>query len=135
MQIIGFVCGAFDLLHPGHLYLLEECRKDCDYLIVGLHTDPKTDRPAKNKPLQTMYERWYQLKKTPWVDEIIPYDTEIDLCNLLATVKIHIRFVGSDYKDKDFTAKYLCETKGIRINYVPREHVWSSSELRARIKK
>ena len=112
---IGFVCGAFDLLHPGHLYLLEECKKYCDYLIVGLHTDPKTDRPAKNKPLQTMYERWYQLKKTPWVNEIIPYDTEIDLCNLLATLKIDVRFVGSDYKDKDFTAKYLCETKGIRI--------------------
>lgn len=131
--VVGFTCGAFDLLHPGHLYLLTECKLQCDILVVGLHTDPSIDRSSKNRPLQTTFERWYQLSNLSIVDSIIPYDTERDLEHLLGVLPINVRFLGWDYMDKSFTGDRICKDRGIEIKYVPRSHNWSSSELRMRI--
>jgi glycerol-3-phosphate cytidylyltransferase len=135
-MIIGFTCSAFDLLHPGHLAMLEECKEYCDHLIVGLHTDPSIDRPGvKNKPVQSTFERYIQLNSCKFVDQIIPYDTEKDLKNLLATIKINIRFIGYEYIDKDYTGKDICFSRGIDIFYnESRLHSFSSSEMRNRLK-
>lgn len=130
---IGFVCGAFDLLHPGHILLLQKIRKHCDYLKVGLQTNPNLDRPEKNAPVQTMYERWLQLRALPEVDEIIPYDTERDLLNLLATQDISIRFMGSDNPPTSYTGYGICESRDIKVFFVPRLHMFSSSDLRERV--
>lgn len=131
--MIGFVCGAFDLFHAGHNILLRDCKSHCDKLIVGLHTDPTIDRKEKNKPIQSTFERWTQLINCKWVDEIIPYDTEQDLVNLIATTPLNIRFLGEDYLGKNATAKDLCEQLNIKIIYLKRRHTFSSSELRNRI--
>jgi glycerol-3-phosphate cytidylyltransferase len=114
---IGFTCGAFDLLHAGHIVMLKEAKENCDYLIVGLQTDPTIDRQKKNKPVQSVYERYIQLRACKYVDEIIPYDTEQSLLDLLEATKIHLRFVGEDYIDKHFTGKGLHE-----IFYTSRQH-------------
>ena len=121
---IGFICGAFDLLHAGHNILLKECKSRCDYLIVGLHTDPTIDRPdTKNKPVQSMYERFIQLENCKHVDKIIPYDTEKDLHNILATTRIDVRFLGEDYLGKtNFTGDALCNQLQIQIEYLKRRH-------------
>jgi glycerol-3-phosphate cytidylyltransferase len=132
-MIIGFTCGAFDLFHAGHNILLRDCRTKCDKLIVGLHTDPTIDRPEKNKPAQTMYERYTQLINCKWVDEIIPYDTEADLYNLIASTPIDVRFLGGDYENKRFTGDQLCVDMGITVYTMPRKHNFSSSELRKRL--
>lgn len=134
---IGFTCGSFDLLHAGHNLFLEQCKNLCDHLIVGLHTNPKNERTWKNKPIQTIYERFVQLKACKYVDEIIPYDTENDLLNIFATVPMNIRFLGEDYKSSqsDFTGKTLCSEMYIAICYVSRKHNYSSSELRQRIEE
>lgn len=133
-MIIGFTCSAFDLLHPGHIAMLKECKDNCDYLIVGLHTDPTIDRPGvKNKPVQTVYERFAQLRACKYVDEIIPYETEYDLINLIAIENINIRFVGEEYSDTYLTAQDICDKRGIRIFYNSRKHKYSSSELRSRL--
>ena len=127
----GFTCGAFDLLHAGHLDFLKKAREQCDYLIIGLHTDPTIDRPdTKNKPCETTYERWCRLDAVKHVDEIIPYDTEEDLYNLLVTLNIHVRFLGADYINKSFTGEGI---KGIDISYINRNHGYSSSALRKKI--
>lgn len=131
---IGFTCGAFDLLHAGHHIFLRDCKTRCDKLIVGLHTDPTIDRPnTKNRPIQTIYERYTQLINSKWVDEVIPYDTEVDLYNIIATTVMDIRFLGEDYRNKKVTAKELCDELGIKIMYVDRKHNYSSSELRKRL--
>lgn len=130
MYKIGFTASAFDLLHAGHIAMLEEAKEHCDYLIVGLHTDPTIDRPKKNKPIQTTFERYTQLKGCKFVDEIIPYDTELDLINLLKIIKPDLRIIGEEYRMKDFTGKDL----PIEIYYNTREHIFSSSELRKRLK-
>jgi glycerol-3-phosphate cytidylyltransferase len=129
----GFTCGAFDLFHAGHNIFLRDAKKYCDYLMVGLHTDPTIDRPEKNKPIQTIYERYVQLKNCAWVDEIIPYDTEADLLNVLATNEITVRFLGADYLGRSFTGDKLCDSLGIDIFYLNRYHNFSSSELRKRL--
>ena len=135
-RIIGFTCGAFDLLHAGHVHLLNECKEQCDLLYVGLHTDPTIDRPnTKNKPIQTTYERYYQLQSVDVVDSIIPYDTEEDLHNIMATMRINVRFLGSDYMGKSITGADVCEQLGIQIAFIPRLHTFSSTELRHRILK
>lgn len=126
---IGFTCGAFDLLHAGHVLMLAEAKTQCDWLIVGLQTDPTIDRPNKNRPVQTTFERYTQLKGCRFVDEIIPYDTEDDLFNLLSTYNIDVRIVSDEYKDTIFTGKLL----GIDIYYNKRSHNFSSSELRNRL--
>lgn len=126
---IGFTCGAFDLLHAGHCLMLAEAREQCDYLIVGLHTDPTIDRPEKNKPVQSVLERYIQLESCRYVDEIVPYDTESDLVTILKNFRIDIRIIGHDYYGKDFTGKEL----DIPVFYNTRSHTFSSSELRKRI--
>ena len=129
----GFTCSAFDLLHAGHIIMLEEAKTKCDYLIVGLQNDPSVDRPStKNKPVQTLVERYIQLKAVKYVDEIIVYNTEQDLRDLLMLLPIDIRFVGEEYKDKDLTGRDICEKRNIEICYNKRDHNFSTSELRNR---
>ncbi len=125
---IGFTCGAFDLLHAGHIVMLEETKQFCNYLIVGLQTDPSIERPSKNKPIQSIYERYIQLSAVKFVDKIIPYDTENSLVDLLQSQNINIRFVGEDYKNKAFTGDDL----NIKIQYTNRQHSFSTTSLRQR---
>ena len=128
--MIGFTCGAFDLLHAGHVVMLKEARKNCDRLVVGLQTDPSIDREDKNKPIQSVYERYVQLSGVKYVDEIIPYDTEQSLVDLLQSQEIDIRFIGEDYRDREFTGSDL----PIEVFYTSRQHSFSSSSLRNKIK-
>lgn len=130
-MIIGFTCSCFDLLHSGHVLMLQEAKAQCDYLIVGLQTDPTIDRPQKNKPVQSIVERYIQLKAVKYVDEIIPYTTEADLLDLLQAVPIDVRIIGEEYRDVNFTGKDL----PIKIHYNSRKHRFSSSELRSRLTK
>ena len=132
-MIRGFTCSAFDLLHAGHIEMLRECKEHCDWLIVGLHVNPKVDRPEKNSPVQSVYERMIQLRGCKYVDEIIPYETEEDLINLLAIEPINVRFVGIEYKDTYLTGQDVCEKRSIRILYNNRYHGYSSRELRSRL--
>lgn len=127
---IGFTCSAFDLLHAGHVSMLEEAKNQCGYLVVGLHTDPTIDRPEKNRPVQSTLERYLQLKACKYVDEIIPYDTEHDLLNLLKVLKPDVRILGAEYKEKMFTGREL----DIPLYFNSRDHDYSSSGLRERIK-
>ena len=130
---IGFNCSSFDLLHAGHVTMLKMEKQLCDYLIVALQTDPTIDRPGvKNKPVQSTYERYVQLQACRYVDEILVYDTEYDLLQLLQTQKIDIRFLSDEYLDRDFTGKQYCIDAGIELHYHRRSHDYSSSELRAR---
>ena len=128
--MIGFTCGAFDLLHAGHIVMLQEAKSNCDYLIVGLQTDPTIDRNEKNKPIQSVYERFVQLNAVKYVDEIIPYDTEQSLLDLLQSQNIDIRFVGEEYRDSKLTGRDLIE-----LHYTSRRHSFSSSSLRERVKR
>tara|TARA_R100000005_G_C4792266_1_gene88438 strand:+ start:75 stop:476 length:402 start_codon:yes stop_codon:yes gene_type:complete len=128
-MIKGFTCGCFDLLHAGHIVMLKETKQHCDHLIVGLQTDPSIDRQEKNQPVQSVYERFVQLNAVKYVDEIIPYDTEQSLIDLLESTPIDIRFVGEDYKDKSFTGDYL----PIDTIYTNRKHSFSTSSLRRKV--
>jgi glycerol-3-phosphate cytidylyltransferase len=128
-MIKGFTCGAMDLLHPGHVLMLKECREQCDFLIVGLQTDPTLDRPEKNKPIETVEERRIRLEGCRYVDQVITYSTEADLYELLKNLEIDVRFIGADWKDKDFTGKDL----PIKIIFNTRDHSYSSTNLRQRI--
>lgn len=130
---VGFTCSAFDLLHAGHIDMLRQAREKCDYLIVGLQNDPSLDRVGKNKPVQSIVERYVQLAGCRFVDEIIPYNTERDLEDLLSILSIDIRIVGEEYKDKFLTGRDICVRRGIEIFYNKREHRFSSSELRNRL--
>jgi glycerol-3-phosphate cytidylyltransferase len=129
----GITFSAFDLLHAGHIKMLEEAKSHCDYLIVGLQTDPKLDRPEKNSPTQTVVERYIQLKGCKFVDEIIPYTTERDLEDILRSYKIDVRIVGEEYLDKNFTGRLYCEEKGIELYFNKRDHRFSSSGLRKEV--
>ena len=102
---IGFTCGAFDLLHAGHVIMLEECASQCDELVVGLQVNPQVDRKYKNSPIQSLVERFIQLNATKFVDKVIPYETEEDLLEILTSIPIDYRFIGSDWKGKEFTGK------------------------------
>ena len=130
---IGFTASAFDLLHAGHVLMLEEAKKQCDYLICGLQTDPSQDRASKSKPAQTIVERYLQLRACKFVDEIIPYGTEQDLEDLLAGMHIDIRILGIEYRDKDFTGNDICKKRDIEIYFNERDHRFSSSGLREHI--
>lgn len=127
---VGITFSAFDLLHAGHIKMLEDAKQQCDYLIVGLQTDPTIDRPEKNKPVQTVVERYIQLKGCKFVDEIVPYATEDDLVDVLQSFKIDVRILGDEYKDKNFSGREYCEKSGIQLFYNKREHRFSSSGLR-----
>lgn len=133
----GIIFGAFDLLHPGHLYTLAKCKENCEWLIVGLQVDPSWERKDKNRPVETIMERWLRLKACKWVDEIIPYETENDVLNILKMGGIDIRFNGEDHagKDEPSIRDKVCFQENIKIAYVPRHHDWSTTELRKRIKK
>ena len=130
---VGFTCSAFDLLHAGHIQMLREAKEQCDYLICGLQIDPSLDRAEKNAPIQTVVERYTQLKAVSYVDEIIPYLTENDLCDILAMYHIDIRVLGDEYKEKDFTGKDICKKRGIQLYFNKRDHRFSSSDLRRRV--
>ena len=129
----GITFSTFDLFHAGHVKMLEEAKTKCDYLIVGLQLDPSIDRPEKNKPTQSIIERYVQLKGCKFIDEIVPYITEEDLMDILSSFKIDIRIIGKEYKEKDFTGKEYCKKKGIEIYYNKREHRFSSSALRKQV--
>ena len=133
MITVGFTCSAFDLLHAGHVQMLREARDQCDYLIVGLQMDPSKDRPDKNSPIQSIVERYTQLKGVKYVDEIIPYSTEKDLIDILTMYDISVRILGEEYKSKDFTGKDICRSRGIELYFNKRSHRFSSSDLRNRV--
>jgi glycerol-3-phosphate cytidylyltransferase len=130
---VGITFSAFDLLHAGHIKMLEEAKRNCDYLICGLQTDPTIDRPEKNKPVQTVVERYIQLKACKHVDEIVPYATEQDLEDILRAFKIDVRIVGEEYKEVNFTGRTLCEENGIDLYFNKRNHRFSSSGLRKEV--
>ena len=134
-MIKGFTASSFDLFHSGHVAMLKETRSNCDYMIVGLQTDPTIDRPEKNKPIQSVFERYVQLEGCKYIDEIIPYESEKDLTDIFLTYGIDVRFIGEEYKDKDFTAKQICVDKNIKIHYNKRQHSFSTTNLRKRIKE
>jgi glycerol-3-phosphate cytidylyltransferase len=131
---IGFNCSSFDLLHAGHITMLKKEKELCDYLKVALQVDPTIDRPGiKNKPVQSVYERYVQLQAVKYVDEILVYETEQDLLNLLMTQDIHIRFLGEEYREKNYTGKQFCIDHGIELYYHSRKHPFSSTEIRNRV--
>jgi glycerol-3-phosphate cytidylyltransferase len=133
-RIIGFTSVVGDFLHAGHALMLDECKRYCDYLYVGIIADPTKDRPFKNKPVQSLFERYVQVACHRAVDEVVPLEGEADLELALKSLPINVRFVGEDYIGKDFTGKAACEALGIKIIYNKRKHGLSSSELRERIK-
>jgi len=133
-NIVGFTASAFDLLHAGHITMLREAKEHCDYLICGLQIDPSVDRADKNKPIQSIVERYVQLLAVKYVDEIIPYYYEKDLTDIIKTYSIDVRILGEEYKDVDFTGRELCDRLGIRLHFNKRNHDFSSSELRKRMK-
>jgi glycerol-3-phosphate cytidylyltransferase len=131
---IGFTCSTFDLFHAGHIMMLKEAKTQCDHLIVGLQTDPTIDRPKeKNKPIQSVFERYEQLKACKYIDEILVYETEADLVNILLSYPINVRILGQEYEHKDFTGRYECTARGIDFYFNKREHNFSTSELRQRV--
>ena len=134
LQTIGITCSSFDLLHAGHIKMLEEAKQHCDFLICALQTDPSIDRPEKNQPIQSIVERWVQLDACKYVDQIVPYTTEKDLEDIFLSFDIDVRIIGEEYRESYFTAKDICETKGIEVIYNSRLHNWSSTNLRKRIK-
>jgi glycerol-3-phosphate cytidylyltransferase len=131
----GITFSTFDLLHTGHIAMLAEAKSVCDYLVCGLHVDPQVERPNKNKPIQSVVERYIQLSSVQYVDEVIPYNLEKDLHDILLTYPIDVRIIGSDYKDVEFSGKDICLRKGIEIYYNKRSHNFSSTELRKRIQQ
>ena len=132
-MIIGFTCSTFDLLHAGHIAMLREAKAQCDYLICGLQVDPSIDRAEKNSPVQSIVERHTQLAGVKYVDEIIPYCTEVDLLDIINMYPINVRILGDEYKDKDFTGKDECRKRGIQLYFNKRDHRFSSSDLRKRV--
>lgn len=130
---VGFTCSTFDLLHAGHVQMLREAKEHCDYLICGLQIDPSVDRANKNKPIQTVVERYTQLKAVGYVDEIIPYATEEDLEDILAMYHIDVRILGEEYREQDFTGKDICKKRSIQLHFNKRDHRFSSSGLRQRV--
>tara|TARA_R100000951_G_scaffold116079_2_gene126449 strand:- start:266 stop:676 length:411 start_codon:yes stop_codon:yes gene_type:complete len=131
---VGFTCSTFDLLHAGHVMMLREAKSVCDHLIVGLQVDPTIDRPqAKNKPVQSLVERYVQLKAIEYVDEIIPYQTEQDLEDILQMYPIDVRILGVEYREKEFTGKDICRQRGIDLYFNKRDHRFSTTDLRKRV--
>lgn len=131
---VGLTASTFDLFHAGHVVMLEEAKRMCDYLIVAIQTDPTIDRPdTKNKPIQSIVERQIQVKACKYVDEVIVYTTEKDLEDILKTLSINVRILGIEYKDKPFTGKDICLNRGIDFYYNRRDHSFSSTDLRNRV--
>ena len=132
---VGFTASAFDLLHAGHISMLIDAKAQCDHLIVALQNDPTLDRPEKNRPVQSIVERFIQLKAVRYVDDIVVYNTEKDLEDLLLMLPIDIRILGEEYRDKPFTGRDICTSKGIELFFNTRRHSFSTSDLRKRIEQ
>ena len=132
---VGITFSSFDLLHAGHVMMLKEAKKQCDYLIVGLQLDPSLDRSNKNAPSHSIIERYIQLKGSKYVDEIIPYVLEQDVQDILRSFKIDVRIIGEEYANKEFTGRAYCEEKGIHLYFNKREHRFSSSGLRKEVQE
>ena len=132
-MIVGFTASTFDLLHAGHIAMLREAKTQCDYLICALQVNPSKDRPDKNNPVQTLVERYVQLAAVKYVDEIVCYETEEDLKDILEMFQIDVKIMGDEYKNKDFTGKDICRRRGIRLYFNKRDHRFSSSGLRKRV--
>jgi len=133
---VGISFSTFDLLHSGHIAMLSDAKRHCDYLIAALQTDPTIDRPnTKNKPVQSIVERQIQLQAVRYVDEIVIYETEKDLEDILLTLPINVRILGIEYKDVEFTGKDICLKRNIEIVYNSRDHSFSTSDLRKRVKE
>lgn len=130
---IGLTASTFDLLHAGHIEMLREAKAQCDYLICALQIDPAVDRPEKNRPVQTIVERYTQLEAVKFVDEIIPYLHESDLEDILQMRPIGVRILGDEYRDKDFTGRDICKARDIDLYFNRRDHRFSSSGLRERV--
>jgi len=131
---VGITFSTFDLLHAGHVGMLREAKANCDYLIVGLQSDPTIDRPdTKNKPIQTMVERYTQLNALKFVDEIVPYQTEVDVIDILSLFQLDVRFLGVEYKEKDFTGRDVCKARDIELYFNKRDHRFSTTDLRKRV--
>lgn len=129
----GITFSTFDLLHAGHIQMLREAKDQCDYLICGLQMDPSLDRKEKNAPVQTVVERYTQLKGVRYVDEIIPYMCEKDVEDILSMYDIDVRILGEEYREKDFTGKDICKKRNIQLYFNKRDHRFSSSDLRKRV--
>tara|TARA_R110000782_G_scaffold89076_3_gene171492 strand:+ start:185 stop:601 length:417 start_codon:yes stop_codon:yes gene_type:complete len=134
MMKYGITFSTFDLLHAGHVQMLREAKEQCDYLICGLQMDPSIDRTDKNSPVQTVVERYTQLNAIQYVDEIIPYNNEKDVEDILTMYHIDVRILGEEYKELDFTGKDICKKRGISLYFNKREHRFSTSDLRKRVK-
>jgi glycerol-3-phosphate cytidylyltransferase len=131
---IGITFSTFDMLHAGHIAMLSESKNHCDYLIAGLQTDPTIDRPdTKNKPIQSIVERQIQLAACRYVDEVVVYQTEQDLVDLLLILPLDVRILGVEYKDTNFTGRSECVHRGIELVFNGRDHSFSSSSLRKRV--
>ena len=130
---VGITFSTFDLLHAGHIQMLREAKDHCDYLICGLQMDPTQDRPDKNSPVQTIVERDSQLRGVKYVDEIIPYGSEADVEDILTMYQLHVRILGEEYRDKEFTGKDICRRRDIDLYFNKRDHRFSSSDLRKRV--
>jgi len=130
---IGITFSQFDMLHAGHIAMLSEAKNHCDYLIAGLQNNAKWDRESKNAPIQSIVERQIQLAATRYVDEMVVYNTEKDLEDLLLILPVDVRILGVEYQDKDFTGKDICIKRGIELVYNGRDHSFSSSSLRKRV--
>ena len=131
---IGITFSQFDMLHAGHIAMLAEAKNHCDYLIAGLQTDASIDRPdTKNPPIQSIVERQIQLAACRYVDEVVVYTTEADLCDLLLILPVDVRILGNEYMNKDFTGREECEIRNIECIFNERSHSFSSSSLRKRV--
>lgn len=130
---IGFVASQFDLLHAGHIAMLSEAKNHCDYLICGLQNNANWERPEKNEPIQSIVERQISLSAVRFVDEIVVYNTEKDLEDILLTLPVDIRILGVEYVNKDFTGRSICERRNIKLVFNGRDHSFSSSSLRKRV--
>ena len=133
-KTIGITFSTFDLFHAGHIAMLSEAKNHCDYLIAGLQTDPTIDRPdSKNPPVQSLLERQIQVSACRFVDEIVVYQTEKDLEDILLTLPIDVRILGVEYANKDFSGLVVCQQRGIELVFNGRDHSFSSSNLRERV--
>jgi glycerol-3-phosphate cytidylyltransferase len=130
---IGVTCSTFDLFHAGHVIMLEEAKRQCDYLIAAIQVDPTLDRQTKNKPVQSIIERQIQVSACKHVDEIIVYSTEKELEDIFMALPIDVRILGEEYKDTEYTGKEICLKRGIELYFNKRDHFFSSSDLRQRV--
>ena len=134
-MIIGLTASTFDLLHAGHIAMLREAKTQCDHLICALQVDPSIDRSEKNPPVQPVVDRWTQLDGVKYVDEIIPYQSEKDLEDILQMYNLDVRIIGEEYKHGKFTGRAICASRGIEIYYNKRDHRFSTSDLRLRVQQ